>query len=123
MSQLMAFKAKKTLAVALKQKLTDEQMSVSSFAKKIGTGRQSVRRLLDGKNTAITLKTMAKAADALNLEFAISVRPLPLPKLEQIAKQYSDTADEKEAARLETQFIEGYYGKTIKQVHAQNTAV
>jgi hypothetical protein len=114
----MAVRAKRTLATALKQKLVDEQMSVSSFAKKIKTGRQSVRRLLDGKNTAITLNTMAKAAQALNLQFDLTVRPLPLSKLEPIAKKYVETPDTKEAARLETEFLKGYYGKSLKPAHA-----
>ncbi|MBI5769781.1 MAG: XRE family transcriptional regulator [Verrucomicrobia bacterium] len=114
MSQVMAFRAKKTLATAIKRKLSAEQMSISAFAKKIKTGRQSIRRLLDGKNTAITLNTMAKAADALNLEFEISVKPLPLSRLEPIAKKYAETSDEKEAARLEKEFLEGYYGKPFR---------
>ena len=114
----MAYRAKRTLATALKQKLVDEQMSVSTFAKKIKTGRQSVRRLLDGKNTGITLNTMAKAAEALNLEFEISLRPLPLSKLEPLAKKYVEARDDKEAARLETEFLEGYYGKTLRPGHA-----
>ncbi len=110
----MAVKAKKTLATALKRKLTDEQLSVSAFAKRIKTGRQSVRRLLDGQNTAITLNTMAKAASALDLEFELSVKALPLPKLEKIAQRYVATTDDKAAAKLEDQFIEGYYGKAVK---------
>ena len=114
----MAFRAKRTLATALKQKLADEQMSISNFAKKIKTGRQSVRRLLDGKNTAITLSTMAKAAHALNLQLEITVRPLPLSKLESIAKKYVETHDDKEAARLEVEFLEGYYGKSLRPAHA-----
>lgn len=110
----MAVKAKKTLAAAIKRKLTAERMSVSEFAKKIKTGRQSVRRLLDGRNTAITLNTMAKAADALDLEFEISIRPQALPKLEKIAHRYVGTSDDKEAAKLEEQFLTGYYGRAIK---------
>ena len=114
----MAFQAKKTLATALKQKLAVERMSISTFAKRIKTGRQSVRRLLDGKNTAITLNTMAKAAKALNLQFELSVRPLPLSKLEPIAKKYVETPDDKEAARREAEFMDGYYGKSLKPAHA-----
>ncbi len=110
----MAFRAKRTLAAAIRRKLTDEQMSISAFAKRIKTGRQSVRRLLDGRDTAITLNTMARAAEALDLEFEISVKPLPLPKLEKIAERYATTTDEKEAAKLEEQFLEGYYGKRSK---------
>ena len=114
----MAVRAKRTLAEAIKRKLDADQMTISTFAKRIGTGRHSVRRLLDEKNTSITLKTMAKAADALNLEFAVSVKPLPLSKLERIARRYVDTVDEKKARTLEKQFLEGYYGKPMKPPHA-----
>lgn len=118
MSQVMAFRAKQTLATALKRKLANEKMSISSFAKKIKTGRQSVRRLLDGKNTSVTLNTMAKAAEALDLEFEVSVRPLPLSKLEPIAKKFVETSDKDEAARLEAEFMQGYYGKALTARHA-----
>ena len=60
----------------------------------------------------------AKAAEALNLEFKLSVRPLPLSKLEPLAKQYVEARDDKEAARLETEFLEGYNGKSLKPTHA-----
>ena len=68
-------------------------------------------------------KTMAKAVHAPNLELSLAVKPLPLSKLEQIAGQYADTSDNKEAAKLEVQFLEGYYGKPVDQLHAKDTAV
>ena len=114
MSQAMAINAKKTLAAALRRKLSEERISVSAFARKIGTGRQSVRRLLDGRNTAITLNTMAKAADALDLELELSVKALPLAKLEGLARRYVAATDDKVAAKLEEQFLKGYYGRPAK---------
>jgi transcriptional regulator with XRE-family HTH domain len=123
MGATTAVQLKKTLADAIRHRLAEDNMSISAFAKKIRTGRNSVRRLLDGKNTAITLKTMTKAAHALNLELSLAVKQLPLSKLELIAKQYADTSDNKEAAKLEVQFLEGYYGKPVNQLHAKDTAV
>jgi transcriptional regulator with XRE-family HTH domain len=123
MGATTALQLKKVLADAIRHRLAEDNMSISAFAKKTRTGRNSVRRLLDSKNTAITLKTMTKAAHALNLELSLAVKQLPLSKLEQIAKQYADTSDNKEAAKLEVQFLEGYYGKPIKQLHAKDTAV
>ncbi len=64
---MSALQLKKSLADAIRYKMAAEHLSISTFAKKTKTGRNSVRRILDGKNTAITLRTMAKAAKALNL--------------------------------------------------------
>ncbi len=123
MSATAALQLKKTLADAIRQKLAEDHMSISTFAKKTGTGRHSVRRLLDGKNTAITLKTMAKAAHALNLELTLSVKQLPLSSLEKISRRLASTEDASEAVELKKRFMEGYYGKPIDQLHAQDTAV
>ena len=100
-----------------------DRLSITTFAKRTKTGRNSVRRILDGKNTSITLKTMAKAAEALNLELTLSVKKLTSVQLGKIADRYASTRDEQEAARLETQFLEGFYGKPLKQAHAKDTAV
>lgn len=100
-----------------------DRLSITTFAKKTKTGRNSVRRILDGKNTSITLLTMAKAAEALNLELTLSVKQLPLPSLRKIAGQLASTKDPKSADRLKKQFLEGYYGKPMHQLHAQDTAV
>ena len=121
MGPTTAFQLKKTLADAVRHKLTEDHMSISAFAKKTKTGRNSVRRLLDDKDTSITLKTMAKAANALNLELSLAVRKLPLARLEKIAGKYIKTKDEAAAAKLEAQFLEGYYGRPVHQLHAQNT--
>ena len=95
-----------------------DHLSIPGFAKKTKTNRSSVRRILDGKNTAITLKTMARAAEALNLELTLSVKQLPLAKLERIAGQLAATSDFKKTAELKKQFLEGYYGKPVGQLNA-----
>jgi hypothetical protein len=56
-----ALQLKKSLADAIKHQMKFDHLSISSFARKTKTNRHSVRRILDGKNTSITLKTMAKA--------------------------------------------------------------
>ncbi|HXP60470.1 MAG TPA: hypothetical protein VN829_08270, partial [Dongiaceae bacterium] len=60
-----ALQLKKSLADAIKNQLKFDHLSISSFARKTKTNRHSVRRILDGRNTYITLKTMARAAEAL----------------------------------------------------------
>jgi transcriptional regulator with XRE-family HTH domain len=111
-----ALRLKKSLADAIKHQMKFDHLSISSFAKKTKTNRNSVRRILDGKNTSITLKTMAKAAKALNLELTLSVKRLSLGKLGRIAGQLAATNDSQEAAELKKQFLEGYYGKPVKHL-------
>lgn len=114
---------KKSLASAIRQKMAADRLSISTFAKRTKTGRNSVRRILDGKNTSITLKTMARAAEALNLELTLSVKRLSPVQLGKIADRYASARDEQEAARLENQFVEGFYGKPLKKTHAKDSAV
>jgi len=113
-----ALQLKKSLANAIKHQMKFDHLSISSFARKTKTNRQAVRRILDGKNTSITLKTMVKAAEALNLEMTLTVKQLPLGKLGRIAGQLAATADAQKAAELKKQFLEGYYGKPVNQLDA-----
>jgi transcriptional regulator with XRE-family HTH domain len=100
-----------------------DRLSISTFAKRTKTGRNSVRRILDGKNTSITLKTMARAAEALNLELTLSVKELSPVELGKIADCYASANDEHEAAKLEDQFVEGFYSKLLMKAHAKDSAV
>lgn len=118
-----ALQLKKSLADAIRHKMATDQLSITTFARKTRTERNSVRRILDGKNTSITLKTIAKAAEALNLELTLTVKQLPLAKLGKIAGQLAATQNASKAQGLKKQFLEGYYGKPIHQLHAENTAV
>jgi transcriptional regulator with XRE-family HTH domain len=109
-------------AAALQLKKSDN-LNITAFARKTKTGRNSVKRILDGRNTAITLKTMAKAAEALNLKITLTIKPFPVSKLDKIAKQMVEATTANDAEKLKVQFIEGFYGKPIHQTHAENTAV
>jgi transcriptional regulator with XRE-family HTH domain len=113
-----ALQLKKSLADAIRHQMKLDHLSISTFARKTKTNRNSVRRILDGKNTSITLKTMAKAAEVLNLELTLSVKQLPLAKLERIAGKLAATDDSKKAAELKKQFLEGYYGRPVGRLDA-----
>src|SRR5664280_2253308 len=119
----IALQLKKSLASAIRQKMVADRLSISTFAKRTKTGRNSVRRILDGKNTSITLKTMARAAEALNLELTLSVKKLSPAQLGTIADRFASADDEHEAAKLEDQFVEGFYGKPLKKAHAKDPAI
>jgi hypothetical protein len=112
-AEQLATELKEILAFNVRRRLAEEKISISTFARRINTGRISIRRLLDPKNTAITLTTMTKAVHALGLEMMIVVRPRPLDELVPLAAEYAATKDDAKAARLEDQFIAGYYGKRI----------
>ncbi len=117
-----ALQLKKSLATAIRHEMAADHMNISTFAKRTNTARNSVRRILDAKNTSITLRTIAKAAEALNLEITLSVKKLSPAKLGKIADQYAAASDRNEVRRLEDKFIEGFYGKSIRQTHAKSSA-
>ncbi len=62
---------KRLIAWRLRQAMKEKHLSQEAMAKKMKTSRPSVHRLLDPENTAVTLKTMQRAADALNKELRV----------------------------------------------------
>ena len=111
---------KKDLSDAIQRRLKEDHISINAFAKRLKTGRNVIRRLLDSNNTAITLKTMCKAADALNLQLSITMKRLPLSEIDALFAKVGETNDEHQAALLEKQILEGYYGKPIEQLDAED---
>lgn len=103
------FSIKNTLARTLRARLDEDRISVSAFAKRIGTGRTAVRRILDEGNTSITLHTMAKAAHALGLRLVLEAKPLSSRELGRLANELVSTKDEAKASRLKGQIIAGFY--------------
>ena len=61
------------LAHELKKTMVQQSISKSELAKRLKTSRTGVERLLDPKNTSITLNTMAKVANLLGkrIDFAL----------------------------------------------------
>lgn len=62
--QMIAYQIAREMA---RQKLTRQEM-----AARLGTSRAALNRLLDPKNESITLLTLVKAAQVLNLEMTVS---------------------------------------------------
>ena len=110
----VAERVKMSLSSALRGQIDAGVFSVSTLAQRIGTSRNSVRRLLDPKNTSVTLRSIVRAAEAANLEVSFRVKPISLAKLRPIAKRLATTNDSIEEKRLKTQFSDGYYGKNAK---------
>ena len=116
----VALKIKQSLASAIRERMAAEHLNITTFAKKAKTGRNSIRRILNGKNTSITLNSIGKAAEALNLDFTLSARKLTSDQLGEIADRL-DTADSREKATMEEEFVAGFYGKALKPANAKNT--
>ena len=107
-----ALTLKSGLAGALKQRMASGHLDVTNFAKQMNTSRSAVRRLLDEKNTAITIRSLARAADAAGLEISFTVRPKSPADLTDLARQLADTKSPAKAARLKKGIVAGFYGRT-----------
>lgn len=118
-----ALQIKKSLADAIRMKMAKEGLNLSTFSRKINTERNALRRILDEKSTSITLNTMVKTAEALDLELTLSVKPLPLAELDKIARRLVVAKTAKQADKLKRQFIAGYYGHPVRKTHAQDSTV
>ncbi|MDR1305899.1 MAG: helix-turn-helix transcriptional regulator [Verrucomicrobiales bacterium] len=63
--EVCAAAAKRIIVEELQDVLQQENLSLSSLARKMQTSRAVVQRLLDRNNTSITLQTMERAARAV----------------------------------------------------------
>ena len=118
-----ALQIKKSLADAIRGKMAQEGLNISTFSRKINTERNALRRILDEKNTSITLNTMVKTAEALDLELTFSVKPLPLAKISNMVGRLAKTKSARQAVVLKRQILTGYYGRSGRRADAPNPAV
>lgn len=112
-ADLAAAKVKKSLATALRAEMRQNNESIQSLARRLGTGRTSVRRILDKENTSITLGSMSRAAAAVGLEVVLTTRKLSPAQLGRLAAKLP-AADKEQAAALEEKIVEGFYGKKAR---------
>ena len=56
---------KRVIAYELEQKMLEDNISLSRLAKELETSRTAIARILDPKNTSITLNTIEKVAKYL----------------------------------------------------------
>ncbi len=64
---------KRVIAWQIQQGIESKQMTKTSVAEAMGTSRAAVDRLLDPKNTSITLNTLGKAASILGKRIKIEL--------------------------------------------------
>lgn len=63
---------KKVLACMIEQAMAETHITKSEMARRMGTSRTQLDRLLDPANPSITLFTVAKAAKAIGKKISIS---------------------------------------------------
>ncbi|MEI8167327.1 MAG: XRE family transcriptional regulator [Chloroflexales bacterium] len=64
---------KRVLAWQIDQAMQQQTVSKSALAERMQTSRTSLDRLLDPENTAVTLKTLARAAKSLGKRLHIEI--------------------------------------------------
>jgi hypothetical protein len=100
---------KRTLISSIQKKMLAERLSVSTMAKRMGTGRTAVRRILDVKNTSITFRSMSRAAQAVGLKIKLVAEPMSPKELGKLASQLAKSKKAGEARKLADQITEGFY--------------
>ncbi len=72
-TQLLA--QKKGIVRSIEDELRRQHVSKAALAKRMGTSRPQIDRLLDPENTSITLETLGKVAAALSLRLEVRLPP------------------------------------------------
>lgn len=65
---------KRVLAWQIEQAMKKQRLTKTVMAKRMGTSRAALDRLLDTDNTSVTLQTMGRAAAALGKELSITLK-------------------------------------------------
>jgi transposase-like protein len=100
---------KRSLTDSILQKMARDNLSISALAKRIGTGRTAVRRILDAKNTSITFRSMSRAAQAVGLKIKLIAEPMSPDDLGKLAHRLAKSKRRTESAKLAAQITEGFY--------------
>ena len=70
---------KMAFVIAAEQRMAALKLSKAGLAKRLGTSRPAVDRLLDPKNTSLTLATLGRATSVLGLDFALTFSEAKVP--------------------------------------------
>lgn len=101
---------KRSLTATIRQRMKEENLSVSAMAERMGTARTAVRRILDARNTSITFRSMSRAAQAVGLKIRLVAEPMSPKELGTLAHRLAGNKNAAESARLVTKITEGFYG-------------
>ena len=70
-----AFSIKRVLSEKLNIQIKRREISKAALARKLGTSRSAVDRVLDPKNTSITLRTLVRVANNLGYKINLTMEP------------------------------------------------
>lgn len=73
--EVEAAAVKKVIAATLVRQMMRRNITVSALAATLGTSRAAVNRVLDERNTSITLTTLSRAAAALGCRLRLEIVP------------------------------------------------
>ena len=90
--------------------MNKENLSIVALAKRMGTARTAVRRILDARNTSITFRSMSRAAQAVGLKIKLVAEPMSPEELGALAHRLAGQKNPAEADRLVAKITEGFYG-------------
>lgn len=100
---------KRSLAETIREKMKQDNLSISDLSKRMGTARTAARRVLDANNTSITFRTMIRAAEAVGLKIKLVAEPMSPEDLGKLAHRLADNKSHAESARLSAKIIDGFY--------------
>jgi transcriptional regulator with XRE-family HTH domain len=81
LEEVRALTRKKLLADALQKAMKAQKVTPAEMARRMGTSRPTVYRLLDPNERGATLDTLERASLALGLDLEIKLVPLVRPKV------------------------------------------
>lgn len=74
---------KRQISRTLRSRLKEKGVTVASLARNTGTSRAAIRRVLDDRNTSITLHTIVRTAKSLGYRLHLTMEPT-IEKIERI---------------------------------------
>lgn len=100
---------KRSLTASIQKKMAQEKLSITALAKRMGTGRTAVRRLLDAKNTSVTFRSMSRAARAVGLKIKLIAEPMSPDDLGKLGHRLAKSKNSAESAKLADEITTGFY--------------
>ena len=73
LAEAEAVTVKRVIAFQLREKMKEQKLTKTQLAKRMGTSRSSLERLLDPDNTSVTLLTLERAAKVLRKRIRIEL--------------------------------------------------
>jgi len=74
---------KRQISRSLRTRLKERGVTVASLARDTGTSRTAIRRVLDHRNTSITLRTVVRTAKGLGYRLRLTMEPT-IDKVERV---------------------------------------